>query len=209
MTERLTIHPKNPQPRLLQQLAKIIDTGELVVLPTECTYVFAAKIGAKSALEQLIRIRQLPDKHHFSLLCKDLSEIGTYAKVDNATYRLLKNLLPGPYTFILPATHDVPRRLQHPSKKTIGLRVSSHLICQDLLALLTEPLLCSTLQLAGSELPLTDPEDMLPSLNGQVACMVDAGVGQLVGTTVVDAVTWPPTILRQGLGNHLSEVLST
>lgn len=207
MTEWLTIHPKNPQQRLLQQLAKMLDAGELLVLPTECTYVFAAKIGAKSALEQLIRIRQLPDKHHFSLLCKDLSEIGTYAKVDNATYRLLKNLLPGPYTFILPATHDVPRRLQHPSKKTIGLRVSSHPICQDLLALLTEPLLCSTLQLAGQDLPLTDPLDIRDELEGQVAAIVDAGVGQLIGTTVIDAVTWPPTILRQGLGNHLTDVI--
>lgn len=200
MTERLIIHPQNPQPRLLQRLANVIEAGELVVLPTESTYVFAAKLGEKSAIEQLARIRQLPDKHHFSLLCADLSSLGAYAKVDNAVYRLLKNLLPGPYTVILQATHDVPRRLQHPSKKTIGLRVSSNIICRSLLALLNEPIFCSTLQLPGQDLPLTDPEDMVEQLNGQVGWIADGGIGQLIGTTVIDATTWPPTVLRQGLG---------
>jgi len=200
MTERLTIHPQNPQPRLIERLATLIHAGGLVVIPTEASYVFAAKLGEKTALEQLVRIRRLPDKHHFSLLCHDLSSLGTYAKVDNAVYRLLKSLLPGPYTVILPATHDVPRRLQHPAKKTIGLRVSAHPVCYHLLASLEQPVLCSTLQLPEDDAPLTDPEDMLARLQGQVACVVDSGIGQRMGTTVIDAATWPPTVIRQGLG---------
>lgn len=200
MTERLIIHPQNPQARLLQRLVSIIQSGELVVLPTDATYVLAAKLEAKSAVEQLMRVRQLPHKHHFSLLCADLSSLGTYAKVDNQVYRLLKSLLPGPYTVILPATKDVPRRLQHPSKKTVGLRVSSNTICHDLLALLGEPILCSTLQLAGQDLPLVDPDEIAEQLDGQIACIADGGVGQLTGTTVIDAVSWPPVVVRQGLG---------
>lgn len=200
MTERIVIHPQNPQARLLSRVVDYLHAGELVVLPTEATYVLAAKLEAKSAVEQLIRVRKLHDKHHFSLLCSDLSSLSTYANVDNAVYRLLKRVLPGPYTVILPASREVPRRLMHPSKKTIGLRVSSNKICHDLLGLLGAPVLCSTLQLLGDDLPLADPDDIESRLAGQVACIVDGGVGQLTGTTVIDALSWPPTVLRQGLG---------
>lgn len=200
MTELLSIHKDNPQPRLIERLNQALTASEVVVIPSETTYLLVAKLGDKRAVEQIVRIRHLSEKHHFSLLCQDLSELGTYAKVDNAVFRLLKTLFPGPYTVILPATHDVPRRLQHPAKKTIGLRVSAHLVCQALLSAMGEPLICSTMQLPGDDLPLTDPLDMCQRLKGQVAYVADAGMGSLMSTTVIDALTWPPTVVREGLG---------
>lgn len=200
MTELLTIHKDNPQPRLIECLKQALLAGEVVVIPSEATYLLVAKLGDKRAVERIVRLRQLSDKHHFSLLCQDLSELGTYAKVDNAVFRLLKTLFPGPYTVILPATHDVPRRLQHPAKKTIGLRVSAHLVCQALLSAMGEPLMCSTMQLPGDDLPLTDPVDIYQRLKGQVAYVADVGIGSRISTTVIDALTWPPTVIREGLG---------
>lgn len=201
MTLILHIHPDNPQPRLISQAVDIVRKGGLVCYPTDTTYALGCAIGEKDALDKLIRLRRLDDKHQFSILCADLSEIATYAKVENPDYRLLKAHTPGPYTFILRATHELPRRLMHPKKRTIGIRVPDHPICQALLRELGAPLMTSTLHLPDEEFPLTDPYDIEMALDGRVDLIIDGGHCGAEETTVVSlAEDGGPEIVRVGAG---------
>ncbi len=200
MTRRLEIHPDNPQARLIRQAVDVIRDGGVIVYPTDSCYALGCGIGNKTGMERIRRIRQLDDNHHFTLVCRDLSEIATYAKVDNTAYRLLKNLTPGPYTFLLKATHEVPRRLQHAKRKTIGLRVPDHAITQALLAELGEPLMSTTLHLPGDHLPLSDPYDIEERLSAHVDLILLAGSCGVEPTTVVDLVGEVPEVVRQGRG---------
>ena len=201
MTQYFYIHPDNPQPRLIKQAVMFIRDGGVIAYPTDSAYALGCHIGDKAAMERVIRLRELDDRHNFTLLCRDLSDIATYAKVDNATYRLLKTHTPGAYTFILAATSEVPRRLLHPKRKTIGIRVPDHAICQALLAELGEPLLTTTLQLPGATEPLNDPEDIREKLGSRLDLIIDGGSGTLEPTTVVDLTGAEPAVLRQGRGD--------
>ncbi len=194
------VHPDNPQPRLIKQAVEIVRQGGVVVYPTDSSYALGCHIGDKVAMERMRRIRKLADKHNFTLVCRDLSEIATYAKVDNPAYRLIKSLTPGPYTFILQATHEVPRRLQNPKRKTIGLRVPDHVVAQSLLQALGEPLMSCTLILPDSDTPLSDPELIQSALKGQVDLLIDSGHCGLEPTTVVDLVSGTPLVTRAGKG---------
>lgn len=201
MTQTLYIHPDNPQQRLIRQAADIIRQGGLVAYPTDTTYALGCGIGEKAALERLIKLRRLSDKHQFSILCADLSEIATYAKVRNTDYRLIKAHTPGAYTFILQGTSEVPRRLMHEKKRTIGIRVPDNAICQALLIELGAPLMTSTLLLPGDEFPLSDPIDIESSIGNQVDLIIDGGFGGLEETTVVSLVEDSgPVIVRTGAG---------
>ena len=175
MSQFFQIHPDNPQPRLIRQAVQIVDAGGIVALPTDSSYALVCHLDDKSAVDRLRRIRGVDDRHHLTLLCRDLSEIANYAKVDNRQYRLLKAATPGPYTFILEATREVPRRLSHPSRKTIGLRVPEHVIAHALLEEFKQPLLSTTLILPGSDLPLNDPEDIREQLEKQIDLVIDGG----------------------------------
>ncbi len=179
----------------------MIDAGGIVALPTDSSYALVCHLDDKGAVDRLRRIRGIDDRHHLTLLCRDLSEIGTYARVDNRQYRLLKAVTPGPYTFILEATREVPRRLSHPSRKTIGLRVPGHAIAQALLAELGQPLLGTTLMLPGSDLPLNDADEIRVALQKQVELVVDGGGCSLLPTSVVDLTGDAPLVLREGLGD--------
>ena len=202
MTQYFHIHPENPQPRLIKQAVHIIRQGGVIAYPTDSAYALGCHLGDKDALAKIVRIRQLDDKHHFTLLCRDLSEIATYAKVDNATYRLLKAHTPGAYTFILTGSSEVPRRLMHPKRKTIGLRVPDHAICQALLAELNEPLLTATLQLPDESEPLFDPDDILERLGKQLDLVINGGFGTLIPTTVIDlSHETGAQVLREGAGD--------
>ncbi|MEL0028272.1 MAG: L-threonylcarbamoyladenylate synthase [Perlucidibaca sp.] len=201
MTQHWRLHPDNPQARLLKQAAERLKAGELIVMPTDASYVLACHIGDKAALERLRRLRELDESHHLTLLCRDLSEIGTYAKVDNPVFRLLKAHTPGAYTFILPGTREVPRRLLHPKKQTIGIRVPSHPVALGLLELMGEPLLSATLIMPGESEPLNDPEDIVERLGKRVDVVLDSGYGSLEPTTVVDLSEDSPRVLRAGLGD--------
>jgi tRNA threonylcarbamoyl adenosine modification protein (Sua5/YciO/YrdC/YwlC family) len=202
MTQYFHIHPENPQPRLIKQAVQIIRNGGVIAYPTDSAYALGCHLGDKDALAKIVRIRQLDDKHHFTLLCRDLSEIATYAKVDNATYRLLKAHTPGAYTFILTGSSEVPRRLMHPKRKTIGLRVPDHAICQALLAELNEPLLTATLQLPDESDPLFDPDDILERLGKQLDLVINGGFGTLIPTTVIDlSQETGAQIIREGAGD--------
>lgn len=201
MSQHWRLHPDNPQIRLLKQAAERLQAGELLVMPTEASYVLVCHIGDKAALERLRRLRGLDESHHLTLLCRDLSEIGTYAKVDNPVFRLLKAHTPGPYTFILPGTREVPKRLLHPKKQSIGIRVPAHPVAQGLLELLGEPLLSATLIMPGEDEPLNDPEDIVLRLGKLVDVVLDAGYGGLVPTTVVEFADDGPQVLRVGLGD--------
>jgi tRNA threonylcarbamoyl adenosine modification protein (Sua5/YciO/YrdC/YwlC family) len=194
------IHPENPQQRLIDQAVKIIRDGGVIVYPTDSGYALGCHIGDKTAMETICRIRQLDDKHNFTLVCRDLSEIAIYAKVDNAAYRLLKSLTPGPYTFILEATREVPRRLQNPKRKTIGLRVPDNKIAMALLATLGEPLMSSTLILPGETLPMTDPYDIRDTLEHSLDLIIDGGYCGIEPTTVLDLVEGVPVVARLGQG---------
>lgn len=201
MTEILHIHPETPQPRLIRQAVDVVRKGGLIAYPTETTYALGCAIGEKKALERLSQLRRLDSKHQFTLLCPDLSELATYARVDNPDFRLLKAHVRGPYTFILKATAEVPRQLQHPKKKTIGIRVSDDPICQALLAELGEPLMTSTLQLPGDEFPLTDPADVEDELGNQLDLIILGGHRGLDETTVVDLSGGEgPEVVREGAG---------
>lgn len=201
MTQVLHIHPDNPQQRLIRQAADIIRQGGLVVYPTDTTYALGCGLGEKAALDRLIQLRRLDDKHQFSILCADLSELATYAKVSNVDYRLLKAHTPGAYTFILAGTTEVPRRLMHEKKRTIGIRVPNNAICQALLAEVGAPIMTSTLLLPGDDYPLTDPYDIEMALDGRVDLIIDGGYGGLEETTVVSLVgDSGPVIVREGLG---------
>ena len=197
----LTIHPDNPQMRLIGQAAAIVRMGGIIVYPTDSCYALGCQIGDKGAMERIRRIRGLTESHDFSLVCRDLSDISTYAKIGTSEFRLLKTLTPGPYTFILPATRDVPRRLQNPKRRTIGIRVPDHRTTQALLETLGEPLMSVTLLLPGDEAPLTDPQEMRTRLEKLVDVIVDGGFCGLEPTTVIDLVGEVPVLVRQGKGD--------
>lgn len=201
MSQFFQIHAETPQPRLIRQAVDRLRGGAVIVYPTDSGYALGCLSGDKDAIERIRRIRCLDERHNFTLVCRDLSEIATYAKVDNSTYRLLKQLTPGPYTFILNATREVPRRLQHPKRKTIGIRVPGNAIAQALLAELGEPLLSTTLILPGDDLPLNDPYEFRSRLERQVDLIIDGGYGDLESTTVIDLVDGVPVVVRQGKGD--------
>lgn len=200
MSQFFSIHPENPQPRLINQAVSIIREGGIIVYPTDSSYALGCHIGDKTAMERLRRIRQTDKDHNFTLVCRDLSELANYAKVDNTAFRLMKNLTPGPYTFVLRATHEVPRRLQHAKRKTIGLRVPEHTIAQALLVALDEPIMSSTLILPNSALPETDAEEIREQLEHLVDLVIDGGNCGFEPTTVLDLTTDTPIVLRQGKG---------
>jgi len=201
MSQFFQIHPETPQPRLIRQAVEVVRAGGVIVYPTDSGYALGCLIGDKDALERIRAIRRLDEKHHFTLVCRDLSEIATYAKVENSIYRLLKAVTPGPYTFILPATREVPRRLQHPKRKTIGIRLPDNAIAQALLAELGEPLMSTTLILPGSQLPECDPYEIRQLLERQVDLIIDGGYGSQGVTTMVDLEGEVPVVLREGLGD--------
>lgn len=201
MSQFFQIHPENPQARLIRQAVEVVRGGGVIVYPTDSGYAFGCLIGDKDALERIRAIRRLDDNHHFTLVCRDLSEIATYAKVENSIYRLLKAVTPGPYTFILPATREVPRRLQHPKRKTIGIRVPDNAIAQALLAELGEPMMSTTLILPGNTLPESDPYEIRQLLERQVDLIIDGGYGSQEVTTMVDLEGESPVVLREGLGD--------
>jgi len=201
MSQFFQIHPLNPQARLIHQAVEIIRHDGLVVYPTDSSYALGCRVGDKRGMERIRRIRKLDHRHNFTLMCRDLSEISSYAKVDNSSYRLLKSLTPGAYTFILKATHEVPRRLQNPKRKTIGIRVPDHPVIQALLDELGEPLMSSTLILPGRELPETDAYTIRETLEHEVDLVIDGGYCGLEPTTVVDLVDGVPDVIRQGCGS--------
>lgn len=198
--QRLEIHPRNPQERLIRQVAKQFQGGALVALPTDASYVLACHLDDKAAVDRMRAVRGIDDKHLLTLICRDLSELSQYAQVDNRQFRFLKEWTPGAYTFILPATKEVPKRLMHPSRKTLGLRVPDAPIVQALIAELGEPLLCASLILPGDEDPLADPDDIQDRIGKRIDLLVDGGAGSLVPTTVIDVTGDEPVILRTGLG---------
>ncbi len=201
MSQFFQIHPENPQARLIKQAVEIIRGGGVIAYPTDSGYALGCHIGDKRALERVRAIRRLDDNHNFTMICRDLSELGSYARVENSAYRLIKAHTPGPYTFILKATAEVPRRLMHPKRRTIGLRVPDNRIALDLLAELGEPLMSVSLILPGDELPLTDPYDIRDTLQNQLDLVIDGGFCGMEPTTVVDLVEEVPQILRHGLGS--------
>ena len=202
MSQFFEIHPDNPQQRLIHQAVDIIDNGGVVVYPTDSSYAIGCHLGDKSAMEKIRRIRQVDDKHHFTLVCSDLSEIATYAKVNNADYRLLKSLTPGPYTFLLKATNEVPRRLMHPKRRMIGIRVVGDPIVKAMLSELGQPIMSSTLIMPGNEMPETDAHDIRDKLEHQVDLIIDGGNCGFEPTTVINLVESPPVITRQGKGTE-------
>ena len=197
----LHIHPENPQARLITQAVERIRAGDVVVYPTDAAYAIGCQIGNKSAMERIAQIRGLGPKHQYAIMCCDLSDIATYAKVDNAMYRLLKNNTPAVTTFILPATSEVPKRLMHPKKKTIGLRIPSNPVAQALLQELGEPLLTSTLILPDQKDPLDDPYDIENQLGKRIDVFIDSGFGTLSTTSIVDLSGENPEIIRRGVGD--------
>lgn len=201
MSQFFQIHPVNPQARLIHQAVEIIRNDGLAVYPTDSSYALGCRVGDKQGMERIRRIRQLDHRHNFTLMCRDLSEISTYAKVDNSCYRLLKSLTPGAYTFVLKATHEVPRRLQNPKRKTIGIRVPDHPVIQALLDELGEPLMSSTLILPGKEMPETDAGAIREKLEHDVDLVIDGDYCGVEPTTVVDLVDGIPQVLRQGCGS--------
>jgi len=200
MSQYFEIHPDNPQMRLIHQAVDIIHDGGVVVYPTDSSYAIGCHLGDKSAMERIRRIRQVDDKHHFTLVCSDLAQISMYAKVENSEYRMIKSLTPGPYTFLLPATHEVPRRLMHPKKRRIGIRVVDNEIVRALLNELGQPLMSSTLILPGKTMPETDPEEIRDALEKQVDLIIDGGYCGLEPTTVINMAETPPQLVRQGKG---------
>ena len=201
MAQHFSVHPDNPQPRLLKQAAALLTQGGVLAVPTDSSYALACQLDDKAAADQLRRIRQVDDKHHLTLLCRDLRELANYARVDNAQFRLLKNATPGPFTFILEASKEVPRRVSHPQRKTIGLRVPEHPALQALLEVHGGPLLATTLILPGETEPLNDPEEILERLEKQIAGVIDSGACPLEPTTVVDLSGDAPEVLRRGRGD--------
>lgn len=201
MSQFFHIHPENPQLRLIKQAAQIINAGGIVALPTDSCYALVCQLDNKEAVERLRSIREVDEKHHLTLLCRDLSEIALYARVDNRQFRWLKAATPGPFTVILEATKVVPRRLSHPSRKTIGVRVPENAIAQALLQELGQPLLGTTLILPGEQDTLTDPEQIRDCLARQIELVIDGGACSLVATTVIDLTTDEPRLLRQGRGD--------
>ncbi|MDM8546075.1 L-threonylcarbamoyladenylate synthase [Candidatus Venteria ishoeyi] len=200
MAPLLHIHPDNPQVRLVRQVVEVIRSGGLVVYPTDSSYALGCHIGDKNAMERIRRLRAVDNSHNFTLVCRDLSELSLYAKVHNQAFRLMKSLSPGPYTFILKATHEVPKRLQNPKRKTIGLRVPDNAICHEILAQLNEPIMSSTLILPGKDMPETDPEEIYDKIGKHVDMIVDGGACGLEATTVLDLLEETPQVMRRGCG---------
>mgnify|MGYP003599144288 FL=1 len=201
MTHLFSGHPDNPQPRLLKAAAALLQQGEVLAVPTDSSYALVCHLDDKAAVDQLRRIRGLDDKRLLSLICRDLSELASYARVDNTQFRLLKLGTPGPFTFILEASKEVPRRVSHPHRKTIGLRVPEHKALQALLELHGAPLLATTLILPGDDEPLNDPDEIIERLDRQVAGVIDAGACALEPTTVIDLSGDVPEVLRRGRGD--------
>jgi tRNA threonylcarbamoyl adenosine modification protein (Sua5/YciO/YrdC/YwlC family) len=204
LTQYFELHPVNPQLRLIRQAAEIVRNGGVIAYPTDSCYALGCHIGDKEALERVRRIRQADRHHHFTLVCRDLSEIAKYARVDTWQFRMLKTCTPGAYTFLLPATKETPRRLQHEKRRTIGIRIPDHPVPQALLAELGEPLMSSTLMLPGDDLPLTDAQEILARLEHQIDAVLDGGHCGFEPTTVVDLAVNPPAIVRQGKGDVTS-----
>jgi len=201
MAQLFNVHPDNPQVRLLKQAARILDDGGIGAIPTDSSYALACHLDDKRAVDRIRQLRRLDERHHMTLLCRDLSSIGTYAQVDNATYRLLRQATPGPFTFILHATREVPRRLSHPSRKTIGIRVPAHAVALGLLAQLDEPLMATTLQLPGDPVPMSDAADIRMRLQHELDLVIDSGSCGLQPTTVIDLTGPVPVVVRLGHGN--------
>ena len=201
MSQYFEVHPDNPQPRLLKQAAQILHSGGVAAIPTDSSYALVCHLDDKAAAQSLRRIRGVDDRHHLTLLCRDLSELASYARVDNRQYRLLKLGTPGPYTFILEATKEVPRRLSHPSRRTIGLRVPDHAVTQALLELLGQPLLATTLIAPGETESMNDPHAIRDRFEKLVQAVVDAGACARQPTTVVDLTGATPTLVRLGRGD--------
>lgn len=201
MAQFFSVHPDNPQARLLKQAAQLLSQGSVLAVPTDSSYALVCHLDDKNAADQLRRIRGVDDKHHLTLLCRDLSELASYARVDNRQFRAIKQATPGPFTFILEATKEVPRRVSHPQRKTIGLRVPEHRVLQALLALHGAPLLASTLILPGEDGPMNEPEAIRERLEHQVGAVIDAGACSLQPTTVIDMSGSEALVLRQGQGD--------
>jgi tRNA threonylcarbamoyl adenosine modification protein (Sua5/YciO/YrdC/YwlC family) len=201
MTQYFEVHPQNPQVRLIRQAAQIIQSGGIVAAPTDSAYALVCRLDDKAAVEKLRRIRGVDEKHHLTLLVRDLSEIATYARVDNRQYRQLKAVTPGPYTMILEATKEVPRRLSHPSRKTIGIRVPENAILLALLDELGEPLIGTTLQLPGDDQMLSDPDEVRARLDRQIELVIDGGAGTLEPTTIIDLTGPDAELVRAGRGD--------
>ncbi len=201
MSQFFEVHPLDPQPRLLKQAAQILHAGGIAAIPTDSSYAMVCHLDDKAAIERLRQIRAIDAKHHLTLLCRDLSELANYARVDNRQYRLLKSVTPGPFTFILEATKEVPRRVAHPSRRTIGLRVPAHPVTQALLGEFGEPLLATTLIPPGGAEPLNDAESIRARYEKQLQAIVDAGACPMQPTTVVDLTGEVPVLLRQGRGD--------
>lgn len=200
MAEFVEIHPKNPQPRLIQQAVDILKKGGVIVYPTDTSYALGAQIGDKQAMDVIRQLRRLDDNHNFTLLCTDLSQVATFTKMGNDAHRLIKKLTPGPFTFLLDATREVPRRLQHPKKKTIGVRIPENPIALAIIACLGEPLLTSTLILPGEEDALADPFEIRKRLDHELELIVDGGIVEHQSTTVIACVDNSIAIVRQGIG---------
>lgn len=200
MSQFFQIHPDNPQARLIKQAAEILRSGGLAIIPTDCAYALACHLEDKRALEKVKQIRQLSDKHNFTLMCRDLTEIGTFAKVDNTDYRLLKANTPGAFTFILDGTREVPRRLMHPKRRTIGIRVPNNNIVSALLEELGEPILTTSLIMPGDKTPLSDPYEIRQMLEHAVDLVIDGGYCGIEATTVVDMTGDSYEITRKGVG---------
>jgi tRNA threonylcarbamoyl adenosine modification protein (Sua5/YciO/YrdC/YwlC family) len=201
MAQFFRVHPESPQRRLLQRAAEIMREGGIIVYPTDSCYALGWRLGDKQALERVRRLRQTEGDHDFTLVCRDLSEIATYARVDNWVYRLLRSLTPGPYTFVLRATHEVPKRLQDPKRRSIGIRVPQHAIALALVEALGEPIMSSTLLLPGDSLPLTDAEEIRDRIGGQVEAVIDGGPCGVEPTSVLDLSRNEVTVVRQGKGD--------
>ena len=201
MSQYIEVHPDNPQARLLNQAAQILHGGGIAAVPTDSSYALVCHLDDKAAAEKLRRIRGVDDKHHLTLLCRDLSELASYARVDNKQYRLLKLATPGPFTFILEATKEVPRRVSHPSRRTIGLRVPGHKMLQELLEIFGQPLLSTTLIAPGETEPMNDPDEIRERFQGQVQAVVDAGACPMQPTTVIDLTGDEPVLGRIGRGD--------
>jgi len=201
MAQFFSVHPDNPQARLLKQAVQLLNQGSVLAVPTDSSYALVCHLDDKTAADQLRRIRAVDEKHHLTLLCRDLSELANYARVDNWQFRAIKQATPGPFTFILEATKEVPRRVSHPQRKTIGLRVPDHKVLQELLALHGAPLLAATLIMPGEAMPLNDPEEIRERLEHQVGAVIDAGACSLEPTTVIDMSGDEPEVLRLGQGD--------
>ena len=201
MAQFFTVHPDNPQTRLLKQAVALLNQGKVLAVPTDSSYALVCHLDDKNAADQLRRIREVDDKHHLTLLCRDLSELANYARVDNRQFRAIKQATPGPFTFILEATKEVQRRLSHPQRKTIGLRVPEHKVLQELLTLHGAPLLAATLIMPTEGNPLNDPQEIRERLEHQLGAVIDAGACTLQATTVIDMTDEPAQVIRLGQGD--------